>query len=45
MIDQIGGWSSSKVGERYGDRFTLLKREGLTIKIFPYPKIIPEYRF
>ena len=31
MIDQIGGWSSSKVGERYGDGFTLLKRERVSL--------------
>ena len=36
IIDQTGGWSSSDVGENYGDGFPLDNIEKWLIKIIKY---------
>ena len=36
IIDQIGGWSSSDVGESYGNEFPLDNIEKWLIKIIKY---------
>jgi hypothetical protein len=33
MIDQIGGWSSGKVGEGYGDGYSITKKKDALLGI------------
>ena len=33
MIDQIGGWSSGKVGEGYGDGYSIIKKKEAILSV------------